>query len=413
MKKYARDNRPYVKPVTRIELSEKNMKLRTIAIVVLLSIGAVALMSGLFRLLKVEPGWQKVEVSSRNPHCGGDFVLMYDFHDYGGSATAANRELTTVYTEAAEKAYLLFSAETEDASVQNLWQVNSHVNTPVSVDPVLYDAFDKIQKAGNRNIYLAPVYAEYNRIFLCENEAEAALYDPAFQEDLGPYLQELAEFANDPQSVDVKLLGENRVQLTVSDDYLAYAEAYEIDTFVDFSWLKNAFIADYLAQVLWDAGFTSGYLSSHDGFTRNLDTRDNAYSVNLFDRQGSDVNLPAKMAYSGPKSIVFLRNFPMTELDRWHYFAYSTGRITSVHIDPADGQNKTAIDSLTAYAADKGCAEILLELIPVFVADEFRSEALSQAARKEIFSVWCEDSRLQTTDPNFRLEWLDEAYSFQ
>jgi len=413
MKKYARDNRPYVKPVTRIELSEKNTKLRIILIVVLLSIGAAALISGLFQLLNVEPGWQKVEVSSRNPHCGGDFVLMYDYSDYGGSATAANRELTAVYSEAAEKAHLLFSPDVEDASVQNLWQVNRHVNEPVPVDPVLYKAFSQIQSAGNRSIYLAPVYDEYNRIFLCENEEEAARYDPAFNQELIPYLRELAAFASDPGSINVELLADNRVQLTVSQEYMAFAREYEIETFLDFSWLKNAFIVDYLAQVLVDHGYTSGYLSSFDGFTRNLDSRDNSYSFNLFDRQGSEVNLPAKMAYSGPMSIVFLRNYPMSDLDRWHYFSYFSGQITSIHIDPTDGRSKSAIDSLTGYAPDKGCAEILLELIPVFIAEKFDQEILPVLAQKEIFTVWCQDSKIHSTDPNAFLELLDETYSIK
>lgn len=413
MKKHARDNRPYVKPVTRIELSEKNTKLRIILIVVLLSIGVAALLSGLIQLLNVEPGWQKVEMSSRKPHCGGDFVLMYDYSEYGGSATAANRELTAVYTEAGEKAYLLFSPDVEDASVQNLWQVNQHVNMLVEVDPVLYQAFSQIQAAGNRSIYLAPVYDEYDRIFLCENEEEAVRYDPAFNQELIPYLQELAAFAADPESINVELLGENRVQLTVSEAYLAFAQEYEIETFVDFSWLKNAFIADYLAQVLTDHGYTSGYLSSFDGFTRNLDSRGNSYSFNLFDRQGSDVNLPARMAYSGPMSIVFLRNYPMTDLDRWHFFAYSSGEITSIHIDPTDGRDKSTINSLAGYASNKGCAEILLELIPVFVADTFIQQPLTDAAQKGIFTVWYEGSQLCTTDPDFRLEWLDETYSVQ
>lgn len=413
MKKYARDNRPYVKPVTRIELSEKNMKLRTILIVVLLSIGVTALLVGLIQGLNVEPGWQQVEVSSKKPHCGGDFVLMYDFSDYGGSATAANKQLSALYTEAVEQAWLIFSADTEDAAVGNLYRLNRHVNEPVTLEPVLYEALAKIAAHGNRNIFLAPVYEEYNRIFLCENEAEAALYDPAFQEELQPYLQELAAFAADPQAVDVTLLGENRVQLTVSEAYMAFAQENALDTFVDFSWLKNAFIADYLAQTLADGGFTSGYLSSYDGFTRNLDSRGNSYSVNLFCRRGSDVNLPARMSYTGPMSIVFLRNYPMTELDRWHYFAYSNGQITSIHIDPADGRCRSAIDTLTGYAADKSCADILLELIPVFVAENFRPEALSEAAEQGIFTVWCEENKLRTTDPNLQLEWLDENYTFK
>lgn len=35
--------------------------------------------------------------------------------------------------------------------------------------------------------------------------------------------------------------------------------------------MKNAFITDYVADVMIDNGYTLGSLTSYDGFTRNLD----------------------------------------------------------------------------------------------------------------------------------------------
>ena len=52
----------------------------------------------------------------------------------------------------------------------------------------------------------------------------------------------------------VELLGENRVKLTVSESYLAFIREYEIDTLADFSWMRNAFAADYIARVLQEDG---------------------------------------------------------------------------------------------------------------------------------------------------------------
>ena len=59
--------------------------------------------------------------------------------------------------------------------------------------------------------------------------------------------------------------------MSVSDDYLAFAEKNFISDFIDFSWMKNAFITDYVADVMIDNGYTLGSLTSYDGFTRNLD----------------------------------------------------------------------------------------------------------------------------------------------
>lgn len=71
--------------------------------------------------------------------------------------------------------------------------------------------------------------------------------------------------------MNVELLGGNQVKLSVSDDYLAFAEKNFISDFIDFSWMKNAFITDYVADVMIDNGYTLGSLTSYDGFTRNLD----------------------------------------------------------------------------------------------------------------------------------------------
>jgi len=407
MRKSNGDKRPYLRPVTRIELSEKNIKPRLILLVVCLAIAAAALFTGVRELLKVEPGWQEIQISSKKPNCSSEFVLMYDFSDYGGTAAAASRELTNVYTEAAEKAFLIFSPDVEDLAVQNLWQVNRHINEPVAVDPVLYEAFRQIRQAENRNLYLAPAYVEYNRIFLCENQEEAAGYDPAFNEELRAYLAELGTFASDPAHIDLELLGENRICLKVSQEYLAFIQEYELETLVDFGWMKNAFIADYLAQRLTEKGYTSGYLTSFDGFTRNLDPRGNAYSINFFHREGTQISMPGRIGYTGPMSIVSLRDFPLSDQDRWHYYTYGSGsivHITSVFLDPKDGLSKASVDALMGYSRDAGCAGLLLELIPVFLAETFHTTPLDSLAEQGIYGVWYQDQQICSTDPNLSLE---------
>lgn len=406
MRKYGRDNRPHLKPVTRIELSEKNIKLRTVLIVVFLSIGAVALMTGLFQLINVEPGWQEIEVTSDQPHCGGEISFMYDFQDYGGGATAANRQLSQLYSQAAEDAFALFTPDVEVPQLHNLYYLNRHLNETVTVEPVLYEAFALLEKYGSRSVYLAPVYTEYKRIFFSESDPEAAMADPGYNEELLPYITQAAAFAHDPNMIRAELLGDNRLRLTVSQEYMAFLETYEIDTVVDFSWLKNAFIVDHIADILLENGYTCGYLTSYDGFTRNLDSRDHSYSVNIFDRQANTVYMPARLDYRGPMSIVFLRDYAMTELDRWHYYTYESGTATTVFLDSADGRSKASIDSLTAYSANFGCAEMLLQLIPVYVADRFDAQQPEALAKQGIYTLWCEGSTLLYNDPDARLELL-------
>lgn len=409
MKKYGRDKRPYIKPVTRIELNETNTRLRWIAVVVLLSIAVVAVLVGLMSALNTEPGWQEVEVSASSLNCSQDFAFMYDFGEEGISASAEYKLITDLYTRLTEFGFQIFSAETEVEGLSNLYYLNAHVNEPVTVSHELYKALELIAAYDSRYPFLAPVYAEYNAIFLSENSAEAAHYDPAQNPELVPYIQQTTAFAADPDMISVTLLGEDQVQLNVSQEYLAYAEEWGIGTFLDFGWMKNAFILDYMADTLSSSGYTNGYLSSYDGFTRNLDARGETYTFNLFDRAENTVSMPACLNYTKPISIVYLRNYPLSESDRWHYFAFDNGSIASVLLDIADGMSKSATDNLVSYSGDMGCAEILLQTAPIFIADSLDQAALANLAGSGIHSVWGEGSVLRYTDAHADLTLLPES----
>lgn len=394
---------PHVKPVIRLELEDGKTRSRVILVLVLLAIGAIALIYGLFGLLNTQPGWQAIEASSTQRNCSQDFVINYDFSDVGGAASAQYKQLSELYGEASERAFQVFTPDEQPEGVHNLRYLNDHLNEAVTVDEILYDALSLVHEYGNRAIYLAPVYVEYNRIFYSESEAQAIAADPGQNPEQMRYITELAAYANDPDMIDIELLDENQVCLHVSDTYLAFTEENEIETVVDFGWMKNAFIADYLAEVMTENGFSSGYLSSYDGFTRNLDRRDTSYSVNLFDRMDQSIHLAAVMEYDTPMSIVFLRDYPMYDVDRWSYYSFSDGRIATPFIDPKDGVNKCSIDSLVCYSGEASCGEILLQMFPVFVADAFSEEQLLMLEIDGIYSLWCESAAVFHNEKDARL----------
>lgn len=399
---------PYVKPVQRVEISEANVKIRMILIVVLLAIAAVAVITGVSSALRTEPGWHRIEVQSTKMNCGADFVLDYDFSDAGKTATAGFKKLTSLYSAACEDAFRIFSPDVPGGALANVHDLNARPNETVLVEPALYRALEQVRQYGNRNIYLGAVYAEYDRIFRSESEPEAVSNDPAQNPELIEYIAKAASFANDPAMIDVQLLGNNQVKLVVSAEYLEFIAQYEIEKLIDFGWMKNAFIADYLAQVLTDNGFTTGYLASFDGFNRNLDTRGNSYSFNVFNRRGTDIYQSAVITYSAPAAIVFLRDYPLGDADRWTYYAFPNGRIATMLIDPKDGMDKASVDSLISYSADGGCAELLLQVAPVFIADGFSAEPLQTMASGGIHSIWCEDGKIFYTDVNLDLNILPQ-----
>lgn len=404
---------PHPKPVDKIELSSGHVRLRLILTVAFLIVGSCFLAYSVSQLSARGPGWCEVEVSSSELNCGDDFILRYCLGEGSMSATAEYKAIAACYTEATEYAFQMFTNDVAYEGVCNLYYISRHPNEEILVDDALYQAFSLIQSMQDRRVYLAPVYEQYNGLFPCTEEYQTVEFDPRQNLSIAEYYAEIAGFANDPQMIDLELLGDNRVLLKVSEAYLSFAAENEIESFLDFSWMKNAFIVDYLADTLLENGFCYGYLSSYDGFLRNLDTRGQTYVVNLYDRQGMDIYLPAQLQYTAPASVVVLRNYPMTEQDGWHYYTYASGEIVTAFLDPTDGISKSATDNLVSYGVDVGCAEILLQTAPVFIADVFRPEALKALAENGIYSVWCEETVIKYNDQSADLVLLEDSGEMQ
>lgn len=409
MSKNSRDRRPYQRPVTRIELPQIDVKARGVLLIVLLTIAAVAFATGVKELVTREPGWQEIVVSSREPNCADRFQLMYDFSAAGNGATAQYRQLESLYTQAVQELYVMFSPELLEEGQNNIAWLNAHPGEEILVEGELYAALARISESGNRHSFLAPVMAEYDRLFQCEGEGEATLYDPTTNRETGAWIGEVAAFARDPRHIRLEMLGENRVKLVLSPEYEAFCRENELDTLFDLGWMENAFLADAIAGRLIQAGFTNGYLVSFDGFTRNLDARGTNYSLNLYDSQGADVYMPARIIYSSPMSLVSLRGFPLTEQDRWSYYAFSDGRIVSHFVNPADGMSRTASPSFLCYSGSLDCGEMVLRMADLYVSEELVQESILSLKEEEIHSVWSEAGKLIYSDPQLNINLLPDS----
>lgn len=385
--------------ITNIDVARKNLPLRVVLLALALIIAFGAFAYGIHSLLTTDPGWSAIKVTSGNLNCSEDFVLNYYLGAGQMSATAENKQVTAVYTKATEDAYQLFNNEYASDELHNIRYVNAHINEEITVAPAIYEALSAIVSSGNRSIYLAPAYAQYGQLFVCESDLEATQYDPQRLPETKAYIAQVAQFANDPQMIDIQILGDQKIRVNVAQAYLDFIKDYEIQFVLDFSWMTNAFIADYIADVLTDAGYTNGYLASFDGFTRNLWKNDAQYGLNIYHRVDRDVLLPATLEYSGGCSLVTLRDFPMTDSDRWHYYAFEDGRIASLMLDPADGTEKSAVSTMISYSETAGCAEILLSTAPLFIADDLNTNSVNALTEKGIFTVYPDATSVYTNDP--------------
>ena len=366
------------KPINKIELSEKNTTLRWIAVFALLIIGVVGITVGIMNLLNKETGWQRVQITTQERSCSENFLLQYNFSGSGAEATAVNNQLQTVYGEACVKAYQVFTPDEEIAGVQNVYYVNHNPNQTLTVDPLLYQAFEKMEDTPW--LYLGPAYAHYYNVILGADESMVDALDPVVSEDAKAYVGKIAAFANDRQAVSLELLGDNQVILHVGEDYLAFAEAEEIENFIDFGYLTNAFIIDYLAETLMAEDLTDGYIVSADGYTRNLDSH-HIFSFNIFDRVENLVFPAAVMEYRGPVSMVFLKDYPTANSDV--NYRGREDRFVHLFVDPEDGICRTSVENLVSYSYETGCVDVVLAMLPSFVGSDF-------SVPESVFSVWCE-----------------------
>lgn len=367
------------RPVTRVEISEKNKGLRLIAAIALLVIGVAGITVGIMSALKQDNGWQGIQISTQERSCAENFVLQYNFSQSGGQATAVNQKLRTVYAEACVKAYQQFTPDEEIPGVNNVYHINHHPNEVVVVDPMLYAAFEKV--TGTPYLYLGPVYAHYYSIIFNASESAVTQLDPATSEEARAYLHRVMDFVSDPEAVKLELLRDNQVKLHVREDYLAFAAEEELELFIDFAYLTNAFIIDYLADVLTAEGLTAGYLVSADGYTRNLCDL-GKFNFNIFDRVENLIYPAGVMEYQGPVSIVYFKDYPTAASD----VNYRENQDHFVHLfaDPADGMYQTSVENLVSYSYDSGCVDVALKMLPSFVGEHFTVPA-------GVYSIWCED----------------------
>lgn len=411
MGRTARDRRPNVPPVQKIELSARHTRLRLALAALLLVIGALCLAYAFNAGPEVEAGWTEIDGASAEANCAGDFTFLYPLGTTASPA-AEQRALTTLYAEACADAYRLFTADAEFEGQANLATLNAHPNEEFAVDEALYAALRQIVDSGDRTIYLAPIYEVYDGIFSCGDPALTADFDPRQNEALRAWCAEVSAYANDPEQVNIELPGQNHAVLKISEEYLAWARAEEISSFVDFYWLRNAFVADYLAQRITDAGYAIGTLSSRDGFQRNLDAgEDTEYAVNLFDWNGTDPIPAATLRYHGARAIVALRNFPINAADAARFAPLPDGSFATRYLDAKDGLCKFTplANALTAYSETAGCAEIALRLAPLFISDAPDEEALAALSREGIQSVYLDGGKPICTDPSAEFANVPEA----
>ncbi|MCD8107795.1 MAG: hypothetical protein LUE20_07520 [Oscillospiraceae bacterium] len=412
MSKKSRRKDSYTPPKD-IEVSNKHLGLRIAAVVILIMVAATSFIYGFNQLFSTTEGWQEVEADEDNLSCASELTFMYNIGGGSESATTERKALVLLYSDACETAFELFHVNMEFDGVNNVYYINNHPNEEITVDEVLYSALETMVESGGRELYLAPIYYEYQGIFFSSEDWEAEQYDPYLNEAQAEYFSEVIEFASEDEHVYIELLGDNKIILHVSDEYLSFAEENGIDRFIDFSWMTNAFIVDYISDIMIENGYTQGMIASYDGFARNLGGYDVAFSYTLYSRQGSTVYSVADMIYDGAKSFVFVHDYAIESLDSQHYYSYESGDTRNPYIDANDGLCKVATADLVLYSESSTCTQLMLEIIDTYISDGLDESKLESLADDGIYSVYYDGYTIMHTEEDILLSSVAEEFSVE
>lgn len=408
-----KDKTPYVPPVKHIELDEKKIKPRLILTIVFFIIAIIAITYGVVSMNSTDDGWRTVEASSKlDGSCIPEIAFQYNLGASGVAAGVEYRELSKVYTEAADNATKFFNNRYY-VDTSNLRTLNDSPNSDVAVAQELYDALKLLSDSGRREMFYAPYYDEYTSLFLCVDENEAYNFDPKRNPEVEQYINSLSAYVGDKNHVSLTFGENNTLRLNVSDEYLAFAKDYGITSYVDLYWMKNAFVVDYIAEKLTENGFYFGSLSAFDGYVRNLDKGSGCiYGFNLYDKVRDTVNPAAIMSYSGQISVVNYRSYPMTDLDAPYYSEDADGNTLSKYIG-GNGYPASATGSLVMFSREKSCAEILVSTMEYYLADTLDTAEVENIP--EISCVYCEDSKVVTnsTDEKISFDSFYDGYTLE
>ncbi len=409
-----------------LTISDKHLKWRILAALLCLAIAAAAFAYGIAKWTAGEKGWQVIAPTADAAAAAADFVLTYDLGRDGNGTRAERREIQEIYSRACQEAEEIFGAgdgtvsgvAAGDGSVYagGLAALNGLPNRQVKLHPALYGAFSLLEQYGNRTAYLGPAARLYQGLFTCTADWQLADFDPEQNPALKDLFARIASYANDPGSVSVELLGDNLAILRLSDEYQTFLEEEGLGGALDLGWMKNAFVADYLAEALTQAGHTHGSISSYDGYIRNLDaaaqsdatapsvtpeddiaepsvalvedtvvpsvtlgddatapsvtdgTKDTSdtYRLNIFDWVDNRAVSISMLTYAPPMTFVCYRNFPVSEMDKNRVYVTESGERKTWYLSCEDGLPRAGAESLVAYARERTCAELLMQTAPFY-----------------------------------------------
>ncbi|MBQ9325223.1 MAG: hypothetical protein IJ246_05575 [Clostridia bacterium] len=346
------------------------MRVMFFAIALAIAVGAFAF--GIYHILHADSGWTVIEADKGSGlSCADDFVLQYKLGERNRSAATERKAIAAAYTRGCVLGWQLMTPHASIADTVNIWWLNHHPNETTQVHPMLYQAMEASLKSGPW-LYLGPLYELADALMASESDEEAAAYDPRLDADSHAFREGVMEMILSGDAIALELLGNDTVRLNVSDEYLAFADNWGVTRFIDFSWQKNAWITDWIADMLEEEGYTDYVLTCRQGFVRGCSEEPFIYQMYAW--QNGELVPNVRIPYSGKVGAVHLRAFPL-ETSR-SYYVYRSGAIRTLFLSLEDGLDTCSAEQILAFAQNQSCTEMFLKMLPLWICDTWTEDMM-------------------------------------
>ncbi len=281
-----------------------------------------------------------------------EYEMKYNLTGSRQDATNTKKQVTKMTNSQLTLYNRLFDSVNLYDDLINVAYINNHINENIKVNDALYNAFKTINDNKSREIFFGPIFEYNDKIYSLDNDDEVKKIDYNYNSEMYNYLTSIYKFKNDSNAINIELLDDFVIRLNVHEAYINLLKENNSKRYIDFGYLKNAFIVDSVANHLSERGFREGYLMSSDGYLRvfnNKISRD----YDIYDYDKADINI-ANITVVG-KSVVNINKF------RNKRYIYSDGRVINNYINPkALGSDLTA-NTIVCYSS-LSCSEMLLKM---------------------------------------------------
>ena len=339
-----------------LRVSGKHFKLRLVLTLLFLAIAVAGFTIGITSIGYKEEGFYTLSASSSET--SGDYSQGYTATLYfsGKSKEIKNKlsEAEQIYASSLEHTYMIYDDVVEHTGYSSLSVINDNINKDLDVSQELYtlleDLLAKSTVSNNYSIYADPLYDYWDGLYsLTANDKESS--DPKNNLDAKTRLETIVSYINDENHVKLNLLGNNRVHLHVSEDYVSFRRDNNMSTsYISMNVLKEAYRLEDLANKLTEAGYTTGYITTKDGALVSLKDHENPVYV-LYDREEEQTIRYAAAQFTSPSSATSLRRFASGDvsLDYVPYYKLSDGTIRNSVLNVRTGYGDETYVSSTLF----------------------------------------------------------------